>query len=89
MSFQYLKKQAVLLFTKGEKNSFDVYDISFTYKDTDGDLVMIESAEDLTAALEEYTDVGKIKIFAHVEKKLPASPFRSTSFGSAFPGLAK
>lgn len=48
--------------------------MSLTYKDTDGDRMLIRSPEDLTTALKEYVDVGKIKIFAQVQERSPASP---------------
>lgn len=70
----FLKKHAVLLFQKAF-DDVDVdlvhFNVSLTYYDTDGDQMIIHTPEDLTAALQEYMDAGKIKIFAQVQEKSP------------------
>ncbi len=75
----YLKKQAVLLFQKAFEDT-DVnlayFNVSLTYKDMDGDYMIIHNPEDLTAALKEYAEAGKIKIFAQVQGK-PSAPSKN------------
>lgn len=69
----FLKKHAVLLFQKAFDDidvDLDHFNVSLTYKDTDGDQMIIHTPDDLTAALKEYMDVGKIKIFALVQEKI-------------------
>ncbi len=70
----YLKKQAVLLFQKVYQDvevNLDDFNVSLAYKDSDGDLTIIYTSEDLTAALDEFTNEGKIKILAQVQEKTP------------------
>ena len=76
MSLQHLKKQAVLLVTNAfvedeDGVHIDDYKVSFTYTDTEGDCTVIHSVEDLMAALEDYKDVGTVKIFARAQEKSP------------------
>jgi hypothetical protein len=77
----YLKKQAVLLFQKAFEDT-DVnlacFNVSLTYKDMDGDYMIIHNPEDLTAALKEYAEAGKIKIIARVQDK-PSAPNTASS----------
>ena len=82
----YLKKQAVLLFQKAFEDDIEVnllqFQVSLTYKDTDGDDMIIHTPDDLTAALKEYLEAGKIKIFAQVQHKSLQGGVSTTSSSS-------
>lgn len=61
-----------------EPAGFDVeqFDVSLTYMDRDGDKVLIHTRDDLIAAMDEYAELKKLKVFADV-KRSPKPPSRA------------